>query len=145
MAVAEGTRAPTERLLFTDQCVYLSRKHLLWSRKGFGEAWGQLFPDQRHAEEKALALRQDRLLLVLDQYRTLRLCLRREVMETQKKLVVSCFISNRGCWNSFRSFMWIYEFLSKARTHKKGAPPPPDPEALILNGTLVPSPQEFIN
>lgn len=45
-----------ESLLFTDQCVYLSRKHLLWSRKGlflfFGEAGRQLFPDQRHAEEK---------------------------------------------------------------------------------------------
>lgn len=56
MAVAEGARAPTESLLFTDQCVYLSRKHLLWSRKGFGEAGGQPFPDQRHAEEKALEL-----------------------------------------------------------------------------------------
>jgi len=60
MEVAEGTGAPTESPLFTsDQCVYLSRKHLLWSTKGalfssWVEPGGQPFPDQR-------------LLLVLDQ------------------------------------------------------------------------------
>lgn len=33
MAVAKGTRAPMESLLFTDQCVYLSRKHLLHEQR----------------------------------------------------------------------------------------------------------------
>lgn len=33
MVVAEGTRAPMESLLFTDQCVYLRRKHLLWGSR----------------------------------------------------------------------------------------------------------------
>lgn len=52
MAEAEGTRAPVESRLFTDQCVYLSRKHLLWSGKGL--LWligGQQFADQGHADE----------------------------------------------------------------------------------------------
>lgn len=48
---------------------------------------GQLFPDQRHAEQKALASGHERLRLVPDRYRTLRLCLSWEVMETQKRFV----------------------------------------------------------
>lgn len=52
MEVAEGTRAPMESRLFTDQCVYLSRKHLLWSGKAsFGLLEVSGFADQGHAEE----------------------------------------------------------------------------------------------
>lgn len=52
MVVAEGTRAPMESLLFTDQCVYLSRKHPLWGRQGSVSPGEVVFPDQSFASEK---------------------------------------------------------------------------------------------
>lgn len=76
MVVEEETRAPMESLLFTNQCVYLSRKHLLWEKAGRSRKEG--------GGKKTLILGQERHLLGLDQDRTLRLCFSWEVMETHR-------------------------------------------------------------
>lgn len=113
----------------------------------FGEAGVQLFPDQRSAGEKELPSGQERLLLVLDQYW---LCLSSEVMESQKRLAVS------WCWFIFKlrflkllkSVVLSCEYTgssAKQAPIRRDPTPLIDPEALILNGTLVPSPQEIIN
>ena len=127
-----------ESLLFTDQCVYLSRKHLLWNRKGFficlvalevsrAETCGEKGPDRTSFNW------YNKSLLKLDVMET---WFRFQLKLTLLKLLKSAVLSREHTSSPVNQVH-----------HKKGPPPPsfPDPEALILNGTLVPSPQEFIN
>lgn len=98
------------------QRVYLRRKYLLWSR----------FPHQRHAGKQPS--KQENRLFWRGGGSALMTKLHWLSWENSEEACLVCL-----------------RLRFHASTAEKGPHPHPDPGALILNGTLVPSPQEFIN